>query len=246
MGVTGGLLGVMALGVVVSAVLQRMAVKTRVDAVDGLGFYQAAYLAGGPRRVAEAGFAYLVWAGLIEVRTNTKSVALRALPGPGVELRPVEVALIATVPPEGGGLSMSLGAAEAASDWLLEELDGLVVSPRRRLLAAAPALGTATLTGVVGAVVALSAESAVGLLPLVPLTALVVVLASVRFGRPLLTVAGKRSIDALRERYDSRLADAKRAVTGLPIEAGLYIVALYGREAMTGDLTPLARVLGPR
>jgi hypothetical protein len=32
-------------------------------------------------------------------------------------------------------------------------------------------------------------------------------------------------------------------VTSLPIERGLYLVAVFGRSVMTGELAPLRRVL---
>jgi hypothetical protein len=85
-----------------------------------------------------------------------------------------------------------------------------------------------------------------GLLLVVPLVALVVILTSLRLNRPLLTSDGRRLLEETRVRFDPELVAAHRGITSMPIESGLYIVALYGREAMTGELKTLARVLGPR
>jgi uncharacterized protein (TIGR04222 family) len=239
---TVALLGLMVLGVAISSVANHRAVRTGTRPVERVTFYQLAHLAGGRARVAEVAAAYLVWAGLVEARVNARTLALRAAPAADVELAPVERALIATIPPEGGRVAIPMSAARDAARWVEGNLVGLVVAGRQSWMVALPAIVTAVAAAVISAGVWLAAETAVGFLPVVSVVAVVVILTALPRGVRL-TNAGREVLDVERERFDPDLPIAHVGVTSLPIESGLYIVALYGNDAMTGELSPLRRIL---
>jgi hypothetical protein len=90
--------------------------------------------------------------------------------------------------------------------------------------------------------VSLASDVGVGFLPVVAVVAVIVVLTALPRGVRL-TDAGRAVLRAERERFDPDLKIARVGVTSLPIESGLYIVALYGGDAMTGELSPLRRIL---
>lgn len=241
--ITVALLILMALGVTASSVMHHSLSTGSPSPSERPSFYRIAYMAGGRARVAEVAVAYLAWAGLVEARFNTGVLALRSAPSSEVELTPVERALLAMIPPHGAKPTMAMSAARGAAGWVEAELTGLVIPTRRAWIAAAPALVTAVISMVVSLGVLFGVQGAAwDFLPVVSLVALIVGLIAVPRGVKL-TSAGREVLDAERERFDPDLRLAEMGVTSLPIESGLYIVALYGRESMTGELAPLARVL---
>lgn len=241
--ITVGLLILMAVGVAVSSAMHHRASTGVPTATERPSFYRVAYMVGGRVRVAEVAVAYLAWAGLVEARFNTGVLALRSAPSAEVELTPVERALLAMIPPQGAKPTMAMSAARGAAGWVEAELGGLVVPARRVWIAAAPALLSALISLVVSVGVLLGVGgTSWDFLPVVPLVAAIVGL--IAFPRGVkLTTAGREVLDAERDRFDPDLRLAQMGVTSLPIESGLYIVALYGRATMTGELAPLARVL---
>ncbi|MDH4116259.1 MAG: TIGR04222 domain-containing membrane protein [Acidimicrobiia bacterium] len=243
-GVTSGLLVLIAIGVVASAILHGR-VSRGSSPPEELEFYQVAYLAGGPSRVAEVALSYLVWAGLVDVRSAAGSLALVSAPNRAVELAPVEKALVATIPPEGRTPGFPLGAAREAAAGVADRLSGLVVPPGLSLLALAPAVGASIIAAGIATAVMLSVEQGTptGFLAIVPLVGVIVVLTAVS-GRSRLTETGQQALADVRAARADDLALAELGVTSLPIESGLYIVALYGRPAMTGGLLSLRRLLG--
>jgi uncharacterized protein (TIGR04222 family) len=241
------LLAVIGAGVVAAGVLQRRAERSIPAYVErDLTFYQVAFLAGGPKRVAETALAYLTWAGLIDVREGARTIAARGANRKEVELAPVEKALLATTPPEGGSPAFALGAAREAAGFVEEDLSGLIIPRRVAVTIAGTAVAPAVLAGVlaVALIVALGGRQT-GLLPAIPVLAAIVALVA-SLSRTRLTPLGRSLVEHLRDRYDEDLRVAAAGVTSLPIERGLYLVALYGRPAMTGGLAPLRRVTGAR
>lgn len=239
---TVGLLGLMALGVAISSVAHQRAARAGTGPAERLTFYQLAHLAGGRARVAEVAIAYLVWAGLVEVRVNARTLALRSTPSEGVELAPVERALIAMIPSEGGRAALPMSAAREAARSVEASLGGLVVAGRQSWTVALPALVSAVVAAVISVGVSLASDISVGFLPVVAVVAVIVILTALPRGVRL-TDAGRAVLGAERERFDPDLEIARVGVTSLPIESGLYIVALYGGDAMTGELSPLRRIL---
>ncbi len=208
-------------------------------------FYQAALMAGGRRRVVETALGFLVWSGVIEVRERTASLVLRALPPADAHLEPVERALIGSVRPEGSSLSMPLSAASLAVSELERRMDGLMLPP---WLTATVRFVTLLILGVTVVISGWWMEQrladglTVGLVPMVVLAG---------FGAgwwvlvapPAVTGTGRASLERLRRRYDPDLEIASIGVTSLPVERAMYVVALYGRDALTGGLGSLRRVL---
>jgi uncharacterized protein (TIGR04222 family) len=239
---TVGLLGLMALGVTISSVANLRVARSGSRPAERVTFYQLAHLAGGRARVAEVAVAYLVWAGLVEARANACTLALRSGPAANVELAPVEQALIATIPPEGGGPGLPMSAARDAARWVEGNLVGLVVAARQSWMVALPAMVSAVVAAVISVGVWLASEVDVGFLPVVSVVAVIVALTALPRGVRL-TNAGREVLEVERERFDPDLPIAQLGVTSLPIESGLYIVALYGNDAMTGELSPLRRIL---
>jgi uncharacterized protein (TIGR04222 family) len=241
------LLAVIVAGLVGAGVVQRRSEHAVADFTDrDLTFYQVAYLAGGPKRVAETALAYLTWAGLIEVREGARAIAARGAHRRQADFAPVERALLATTPPEGGSPAYALGAAREAAAWVEGELAGLVIPRRVAATIAAIAIIPAMIAGVLAvALIVVLGGDGIGFLPVVPVLSVFVALAASVTRTPL-TALGKAAVSRLSDLYDEDLRVAAAGVTSLPIERGLYLVALYGRPAMTGGLAALRRVTGSR
>lgn len=219
---------------------------TRPDAPrsDDLALYQLALLAGGPRRVSDTALSYLTWSGMIEVRESTdrlvRVVGVNTVP----DLHPVELAVLGAIDPAGVRPEAAMGAGRLAAQREVVGLDGLVVGPRTRL-----ALGVLALAGC-GSVVLGSAWWAVSADPVttgfVPLLALIAILYSAWWfstGLPRLTGAGQATLDAIRPGYDQDLQVAAIGVTSLPARRAMHVIALYGRDALTGGLSALRKVV---
>lgn len=214
---------------------------------EDLSFYEVALLAGGPRRVADTALAYLLWAGVVEVRETSRKLVLRTPPKAGQPLHPWESALVNTISREGSGPAFPLAAATDAAASIVDALPGLAVAPARAAGPIAAAVAPAVVAGI-GAGLWMWRRSADGLplefVPLVPLMAAAVTLVAIR-DRPRATRRGRQAVEALRRTYDADLAVAAAGVTSLPVERAMYVVALYGRPALTGGLSALRTVLGP-
>ncbi len=231
--------------IVVIAAMRLAAVRNEVDEVAELNLDATALLAGGPERVAEMALAGMVMAGTIEARETVKLLVSKNPYQPRADEHPIDHVLLATIPMEGtlpGPVVRA--AADVARPWE-EALAGLVVPPRQqRLLILIPAMAALVLAliGVWWVSARTVAGRTTGLVPLMPMAA-TAVLAWVVFDRPRLTRAGRARLAAIRRSTDHLLSLAATGVTSLPAEDALRMVALYGREAMTGSLLPLRRVL---
>lgn len=239
----------MVAGLAVAAALRARLLAGGDPAVppDDLSFYEVALLAGGPRRVADTALAYLTWAGVLEVRETSRKLVLRTPPRPGQPLHPWEAALVNTISRDGSGPAFPLAAATDAAAAIVDAIPGLAVAPAGAAGPVAAAVGPALVAGV-GAGVWMWDRTGRGLpvefVPLVPLLAAAVILVAIR-DRPRATRRGRQAVETLRSHYDDDLTVAAAGVTSLPVERAMYVVALYGRPALTGGLSALRTVLGP-
>lgn len=242
--------GVLAAAVVAGAAARSRVVSSQRVAIapHELSFYEAALLAGGRRRVADTALAYLVWAGVIEVRERTMRLVLRAPPRSQHPLAPVEEALLSSITMEGVAPALPMARAREAAGWVEHELVGLVVPARARAGVLGVMIVPAVLAAVVAAVWMLGEAVAgrdLGFVPVIPAIAAAVALVA-WIDRPLVTREGERVLEELGRQFsDQDLEVAVSGVTSVPIERGLYLVALYGRRAMTGGLSGLRKLLGP-
>ncbi len=222
-----------------------LALRTSGPVTDDPTFYQAALMAGGRRRVVETALGFLVWAGVIEVREATGQLVLRAAPPAGVRLEPVERALVNSVTMEGTPAGFPLSAAALAAADLEREMGDLMLSPR---ITAIIRFVTLLVLGVTAVVVGwwtevrLAAGADVGWVPVLALLA-VALGVWVAVAPPPVTGSGRQALERLRRRYDPDLEIAAIGVTSLPVERAMYVVALYGREALTGGLLSLRNIL---
>lgn len=246
-----GMVMVAAGAILAAGLVVAMVVRTRL--LDGdasprteLTFYQVAYLAGGPARVADTALAFLVWSGLVEIRDRTGMLALRSEPRQDAHLTPVEAVIVSNLSLEGGRPDLAMTAARYAARHLDEELEGLVTSRRSRRMWLMAMLAPAALVaaGTCGWMIARLAVGAdVALVPAVTLAA--VAMALVAFlDQPWLSRSGRRALGRQRDAVEEWMESASVGVTSLPVEDAMYVVALFGREAMNGGLAPVRRVLG--
>jgi uncharacterized protein (TIGR04222 family) len=240
------MLGLALLATIVGALLARYRAENRgAGSKEELSAYQVAFLAGGRRRVAETALAYLNWAGVIDARENTKSLVLKAPPAKDVLLLEVEKALVGSIAPSGTPPTMPLASAKEGARQVEASMRGLVIVESRRLaltlLAVLPSgviagLGLAWSTRRVGL------GLTVGFAPLIPVIAVIFDIWSLAVP-PFLTARGRAVLEKTRIKHDEHLKLAQFGVTSLPVDQGMYLVALYGRDAMTGGLIPLQNVL---
>ncbi|MGH8875052.1 MAG: TIGR04222 domain-containing membrane protein, partial [Acidimicrobiia bacterium] len=135
-GVLAGLSGaVLLLAGVVTAAGRRIAYRSgAADQRSGLPVYEVAMLAGGAERAAETALAYLVLAGLVEVRERASTVVLIAPQLASPEDHPAEAALLSTISLVGTRPNLPLSAARTAAQPLAAGLRGLLIPPGRSLL----------------------------------------------------------------------------------------------------------------
>ena len=209
-----------------------------------LTLYQVAMLAGGASRVCDTALGYLTYAGYIEVRESTDRLVLRANARTADALHRVEIAILAALDPVGVRPEAAMGAGRKAAREFVHVPDSLVRSPGRMALADLVVLGGSSAAVVAAAWWVLASEVVTtGFVPL--LAGLGVVLAAwwIWVGRPRLSRNGKEILEYLRQGFDSDLTVASIGVTSLPIERAMRIIALYGRDALTGGLSGLRKVM---
>lgn len=209
-----------------------------------LRLYEKALLSGGVSRVSDTALAYLVWTGMIEVRESTQRLVRIVGPGALPDLHPVEAAVLGAVDPVGvrPDLAMATGR-EAGRSHVHLPPDHLVPDRARTIVDAVVLAGAfGVVAGAVWWLVA-GESSGTGFVPLLALTALLVAVWWVVVGRPRLTAHGGEVLESLRRGYDDDLAVAAIGVTSLPMDRALTIIALYGRDALTGGLSGLRTIL---
>jgi uncharacterized protein (TIGR04222 family) len=240
------LLGFALVVTMVGGLLARFQAENRgARSREELTAYQVALLAGGRRRVAETALAYLTWAGVIDARESTKSLVLKAAPPKDTLLLEVERALVGSIAPSGTQPTMPLASAKEGARQIEASVTGLVIAESKRtaltLLTVLPSFVISAM-GVAWGAQRVSAGLTVGFGPLIPVVAVIYGIWSLAVP-PFLTSRGRRVLEKARVKYDEHLKVAQFGVTSLPVDQGMYLVALYGRDAMTGGLIPLQNVL---
>lgn len=230
--------------VAISLLGRRWLTRTPPVPVAGeLSLYQVALLAGGPARAADTALAYLAWSGMIEVR----EAADRLARPPGVlatpDLHPVELSVLEAVDPLGVRPEAAMAVGRRAARQSVGGLDGLVVGPIGRAVDLAVVGGCALVGGWAGWRGLISPSGEPGTVALVALLALFYAGWWMTAGRPRLTRAGQAALESVRGRYDHDLALAAVGVTSLPLDRAMPVIALYGRDALTGGLSGLRKVM---
>lgn len=248
----GPSLGAVTLGMVaVLAVMMFVTVACRLwltgrsgASSPDLTLYQVAMLAGGPGRVSDTALSFLAWSGMLEAREISDRLVRAIGVNPVPDLHPIELAVLGAVDPTGVRPEAATGAAKVAAVEHVSGLEGLVVDPvRGRLVDLAVLLGCG---GVAGAGLWWLAAQEAGSTGFVPLVILVALLHAGWWffsGRPRRTREGDSLVEALRRRYDRDLEIAAIGVTSLPLDRAMPIIALYGRDALTGGLSGLRKVM---
>jgi uncharacterized protein (TIGR04222 family) len=242
---TLGLGGLLAATMIAALFLSRSlgGVSDQISPSD-LTLYQIAMLAGGPSRVCDTALGYLTYAGYIEVRESTDRLVLRANARTSDALHRVEIAILAALNPSGVRPEAAMGAGRIAARQFVDVPDSLVISPGRIALADLVVLGGSSAVVVATAWWVLATDASTsGFVPLLAVLAAVVAAWWIWAGRPRLSQNGKEILEYLRQGSDSDLAIAAIGVTSLPIDRAMRIIALYGRDALTGGLSGLRKVM---
>ncbi len=241
---TLGLGVILAITMIVTVVARVWLTRIGEASDQDLTLYQIALLAGGPGRVSDTALSYLAWAGMIEVRESTdrlvRVVGVNTVP----DLHPVELSVLGTIDAVGVRPEAAIGAGRLAAQREVRGLTGLVIEPLTRLALAG------TVVAGCGAVVAGAAWWAASADPnttgFVPLLALISVLYAgwwLLGGQPRLTGGGLATLESIRSRFDEDLEVAAIGVTSLPVERAMHVIALYGRDALTGGMSALRKVV---
>lgn len=209
-----------------------------------LVLYQVAMLAGGPGRVCDTALSFLIWSGIVEVRESTDRLARVVGKTKVPDIHPIEVSILGAIDATGVKPAAALVAGRRAARQQVGGLEGLTVTPGSLL---ATGLIVAVGCGVVVAGgawwVAASDSAGSGFVPLVMLVAVVYAVWWATSGRPRLTAAGQAVLSAIRARHDQDLQVAAIGITSLPMERAMAVIALYGRDALTGGLSGLHKVI---
>lgn len=209
-----------------------------------LSLYQVAMLAGGPGRVSDTALAYLTWSGMLEVRESTDRLV--RIPGMRIvpDLHPVEVSVLAAVDSAGVRPEAAMGAGRQAAREAVSLPSGLVVEPRMLAVLDVLAVGGCCLVAAWVAWWSLVKNgSTAGFVPLVGVLAVVYAVWWTFYGRPRVMGDGEACLERIRRDYDSDLALAAVGVTSLSVERAMHVIALYGRDALTGGLSGLRKVM---
>ncbi|HSJ33586.1 MAG TPA: TIGR04222 domain-containing membrane protein [Acidimicrobiia bacterium] len=219
---------------------------TRPAAAPGtdLSLYQVAMLAGGAARVSDTALAYLTWSGMIEIRESTDRLVripgMRTVP----DLHPVESSILAAVDASGVRPEAAMGAGRQAAREAVALPADLGVAPKLLLALDLMAVGGSGLVASWVAWWTLSRDgAATGFVPLIGVLAVLYSAWWMFSGRPRITGAGAAGLESIRRQYDSDLALAAVGVTSLPAERAMHVIALYGRDALTGGLSGLRKVM---
>ena len=232
----------MTLTMIVGLVARRLV--TAGEAADrDLTLYQVAMLAGGATRVSDTALAFLTWSGMIEVRESTdrlvRVVGAESVP----DHHPVEVAVLSALDRSGVRPEVAMAAGRSTARREVVGLEGLVVDRVRGGLLT----GFVTLASAAVLVSALwwitRAGSTSGFVPLIAVVAVVFPGWWLMAGRPRVSRSGQRTLERIRARYDDDLQIAAIGVTSLPVETAMHVIALYGRDALTGGLSSLRKVI---
>lgn len=211
---------------------------------DSLTLYQVAMLAGGPGRVSDTALSYLVWSGMLEVRDITDRLVRVVGINTVADLHPVELAVLGAVDPNGVRPEAAMGAGRMAARDHVEGLAGLAVGSREgRWLDGIALVGSGSVVGSGLWWLAAEDRTQIGFVPLMVLLAILYGIWWFASGRPRRTRAGDEVLEAMRRHYDEDLEIAAVGVTSLSLERAMHIIALYGRDALTGGLSGLRKVM---
>jgi uncharacterized protein (TIGR04222 family) len=241
---TLGLGAVLAATMVVSLVMRSLSVRSGSAEAGELALYQIAMLAGGPQRVSDTALSYLTWSGIVEVRESTDRLVRVVAKTPAADIHPIETSILNAIDIAGVKPGAAMAAGRRAAARHVEGLDGLVVSPASlRISSLVVALGCGAVVGGTAWWIAATGSPTTGFVPLVALTALVYAGWWLSHGRPRITGVGAEALDRLRARLDPDLQIAAIGVTSLPLERAMTVIAVYGRDALTGQLSALRKVM---
>lgn len=241
---TIGLGAVLLATMIVTLIARSLAARSGTGEDRDLALYQVAMLAGGPQRVSDTALSFLTWSGMMEVRESTdrlvRVVGIHTVP----DIHPIEASILRATDATGVKAGAAMAAGRAAARAHISGLEGLTVTPIS-FLASALTVGIGCGAVVTGAAwwVAASDSPTTGFVPLVALAALVYAGWWLSAGRPRVTAAGQGALDRIRSRYDDDLQIAAIGITSLPLEKAMNVIALYGRDALTGGLSGLRKVM---
>ncbi|MFP3913414.1 MAG: TIGR04222 domain-containing membrane protein [Actinomycetota bacterium] len=209
-----------------------------------LALYQVAMLAGGAGRVSDTVLSFLTWSGMLEARDISDRLVRVVGVNSVSDLHPVELAVLGAVDPAGVRPEAAMGAGRLAALHHVGGLEGLVVDPgARRAVDAMVIFGCGAVAGSGVWWLAAREGPMAGFVPLLALVALLYAGWWFFFGRPYRTRNGEKILEDLRVRFDDDLQIAAVGVTSLPLERAMHIIALYGRDALTGGLSGLRKVM---
>lgn len=230
---------------VVTLLARTAVIRRGASSGSELSLYQLALLAGGRTRASDTALAYLVWSGLVEVRESTDRLVRvvgrqQTLP----DLHPIELAALESITAAGVRPEAAMASSRRAAGNSVVGLTGLVVAARTTSVLDVVALG-GTSAVIVGAVwwIAASTITASGLVLLLALSAALYAGWWLATGRPRTTLAGQEALEQVRMRYDDDLQIAAIGVTSLPMDRAMNLIAIYGRDALTGGLSGLRKVM---
>lgn len=238
-------LGAVLAATMVVALVARVWLRSGGEPFPGdANLYEMAFVAGGPTRVSDTALSYLVWSGAVEVRETTGRLVRIVGPGAVPNLHPVELSVLSAIDPVGVRPDLPMGTGREAARQFVRQPPGLLVPAWRSLLVDVVVLGGSALVAALAIWWMLSSKVAgSGFVPLFGLLAGVVGTWWMVAGRPRLTRAGMDAVENWKTRSDPDLQIAAIGVTSLPMERAMPVVALYGRDALTGGLSGLRTVI---
>jgi len=241
---TLGLGAVLLATMFVTLVARSLSTRVGADGHRELVLYQVAMLAGGPGRVSDTALSFLTWSGMVEVRESTDRLVRVVSMKTVSDIHPIEASILDAIDVAGVKPAAAMLAGRRAARQHVGGLDGLTVTPTS-LLASGLTVAVGCGAVVAGGAwwVAASESATSGFIPLVMLIALVYAGWWVASGRPRITAAGQATLDRFRARLDPDLQIAAIGVTSLPLEKAMSVIALYGRDALTGGLSGLRKVM---
>ncbi|HJR93735.1 MAG TPA: TIGR04222 domain-containing membrane protein [Acidimicrobiia bacterium] len=240
---TLGLGAVLLATVIVTLAVRAFSVRNADTSTHDLALYQMAMLAGGAQRVCDTALSYLTWSGMIEVRESTDRLVRIVTAEKVSDIHPVEASILAALDATGVKPGAPLAAGRRSAHRHVGGLDGLTVTSSSLLVSGlVVTVGCAAV--VLGAIAWMASSPAPsGFVPLIAVFAVVYAGWWVTSGRPRITAAGHEVLDRVRSRLDPDLQIAAIGVTSLPLERAMPVIAMYGRDALTGGLSGLRKVM---